>query len=82
MMHRASSWGEPPAPDTMNLVNALDDRKVSKQVHEVYVDEGKAPYAVPLQEGLNRPIINEEVIDEFEPQFEEELNRVWKELAK
>jgi hypothetical protein len=81
-MHRASAWGEPPAPDTMNLVNAIEDRKVSKTVHEVYVDEGKAPYAGPLQEGLNRPIINEEVMDEFKPQAKEEFERVWRELSK
>lgn len=80
--HRASAWGEPPAPDTMNLVNALEDRKVSKMVHEVYVDGVKAPYAVPLQESLNRPIITEEVMDEFEPQAQQEFDRVYRELAK
>lgn len=81
-MHRASAWGEPPAPDTFNLVNAVEDRQISKTLHEVYVDESKAPYGVPLQDGLNRPIITQELMDDFEPEVKQEEERIWRELTR
>lgn len=81
--HRASSRGQRPSPDTMNLLNATDDRKDSWDSHTVYVDDAKAPYGKYLQEGLDRPIMSPEDAAEFEGTVvKEEMERLGQELTR
>lgn len=56
--HKASARGERPSPDTTNLINSLEDQKLSATEHAVYVDDAKAPYGKWLQDPqvLDRPI--------------------------
>lgn len=42
--HQASARGEFAAPDTTNLINSMEDEKLSPLQHQVFVDDGKAPY--------------------------------------
>lgn len=64
--HRASAWGEHPAPNTFNLVNSHYDKALSPTEHEVGVDDARANYAGPLQDRLNRPIITVAHADHFD----------------
>lgn len=64
--HRASRRGQRPAPDTLTLVNAISDRRLSDYSAEVYVAERINPengeiasdYAERLQTQLDRPIMS------------------------
>lgn len=81
--HRASIKGDPPAPDTMNLTRSVKDRKMSPTAHEVYVDDGQAPYGKFLERPrLNRPIMKDGVLNKFiTTDLQEENARMAKELT-
>jgi hypothetical protein len=65
--HRASAKGERPSPDTMTLVNAIEDKRTSDFSAVVYVAEISNPengevasvYAERLQVMMQRPIMSE-----------------------
>lgn len=55
--HKASAVGEYPAPDTMNLVNSLEDQKLSPTKHAVYQDDSQAEYGKWLVNNMERRIL-------------------------
>ncbi len=65
--HRASAPGERPSPDTMTLVNAIEDKRTSEISATVYVEDRVNPengalasnYAERLQFQMERPIMDE-----------------------
>lgn len=61
--HQASAKGERPAVDSGRLLNSIDDKRISETSAEVFVG---APYAVHLQEKLDRPIMTEQDAAEAE----------------
>jgi hypothetical protein len=74
--HRASSQGEYPAPDTMNLVNSMEDQKMSYDKHAVFVNDSKAPYGKYLvRPRLKRKILPRDDVKQFiGTDMEAELN--------
>lgn len=66
--HRASARGQRPQPDTLNLVNAVTDKRSSEFTSEVFIDHRINPengadaqeYAERLQNSMNRPIMSEQ----------------------
>lgn len=83
-VHRASRRGQPPAPDTMNLVRSVEDNKVNPSTHEVYVDGNQAPYGEYLERPrLMRPIMGRALVKGFEDsQMQEEVRRMERELME
>lgn len=83
--HRASARGERPAPDTTNLINSVEDQKLSPTQHTVYVDDAKAPYGKWLQDegNLDRPIANLQDGEDFmqTPYAKATLEKVKVEMA-
>ncbi len=83
--HQASARGQRPEPDTFNLVNSVRDSKKTELKHDVFVDDGKAPYGKYLQNpsGLNRPIATKEDADRYAAdEMQEEVQRIRRELVK
>lgn len=79
--HRASARYEKPAVDTGNLIRSVEDVKISATSHEVFVDDGKAPYGKWLEDPLERPIMSDQDIAQFEAtEMAEEIDRMQKEL--
>lgn len=54
--HRASSRGNAPAPDTLTLLNSIDDRRTGVLSGEVFVKDGRSP------DGAN-PAVYAEILD-------------------
>lgn len=54
--HRASARGERPAPDTLKLLNSIQDKSIGAFKSQVSTN---VPYASILQEELDRPIMSE-----------------------
>jgi len=81
--HRASIKGDPPSPDTMNLVRSTQDEKMSPTKHAVFVNDDKAPYGKYLvAPRLDRPIMSLNLVEKFEnTDLVEENNRMARELG-
>ena len=81
--HRASIKGDPPSPDTMNLVRSVKDQKKSPTAHEVYVDDSQAPYGKFLERPrLDRLIMKDNLLNKFiATDLKEENERMARELA-
>lgn len=82
--HVASSRGNPPAVQTGNLIRNVEDKKVSKVTHEVFVDDNQAPYGQILERPrLNRTIMSPGQVAEFEnTEMVQERARLAKELIR
>lgn len=64
--HQASAKDEHPAPDTLNLINSVKDRKLSPSSHEAYVDDEQAPYGKYLERPrLSRRIMHPADVRKF-----------------
>jgi hypothetical protein len=67
LYHQASARYQRPAVDTGNLINSVEDEKIGPYEHQVYVDDGLAPYGKYLQSPrLERPIMTEEDAYDYE----------------
>jgi hypothetical protein len=80
--HQASRRGERPAPDTLRLMNAMTDQKVSATEHEAFVDDAKAKHGDYLtRPRLARLIMTDQDAAEAEQGImREEMERVQAEL--
>lgn len=65
-LHHASARSERPSPDTLNLVNSVEDEKIAPLQHAVFVNDAQAPYGKYLQFGMDRPIMTGADVVEFE----------------
>lgn len=82
--HQASARGERPAQNTGALINAIDDRKVSINVHEVFIDDDRAPHGKWLQNpaGLDRPTFKQGDTSEFmDSEGKQEITRTLAQLT-
>lgn len=76
--HRASAAGQRPAPDTLTLVNAIDDRRLSDYSSEVYIADKintsngtvASDYGSILQNKLDRPIMSDTDVAEAQAKIE------------
>lgn len=76
--HKVSQRGNPPSPDTLSLLNAIDDRETAILTGEVFIREATSPgggnpaeYGAILDNPakLNRPFF-ESTAEEFRPEWE------------
>lgn len=82
--HQASARGERPARQTGALINAIDDRKVSPSIHDVFIDGQRANYGSILQNsaGLDRPTFKQGDLDEFsDNEMQQEVKRALAQLT-
>lgn len=75
--HKVSRRGNPPSPDTLSLLNSIDDRSLGNLAGEVFVKDGVTPsgsnpavYGPILDDPakLNRPFFAT-TAERFEPKF-------------
>lgn len=82
--HRRSSRGNPPAPETLTLLNAVDDRELGPLEGEVFIKPNKNPrggvadeYGAVLDNPaqLNRPFF-QSTADAYQETFDRRISEV------
>lgn len=88
--HVASTVGQRPAPDTMTLVNAVNDKRLTETSAEVFIGPKINPtngtvadvYADILQNKLNRPIMTASDAEEAQQKMVREGEQLAERFSK